>query len=82
MIGISLSHRLNSGLNFGPNEYVGNICCTVIPYRDGLQMILGPDFIAKDEGSYRRMVELESDEATAMWKRVISESAPEDTGDE
>jgi hypothetical protein len=50
--------------------------CTATPYRDGVQMIIGPNFVANNEESYRRMVELESNEATAMWKRIFAESKP------
>ena len=35
-----------------------------------LQMVLGPDFVAVDESSYNRMVELDSESVTAFWRRV------------
>ena len=37
---------------------------------ESLQMVLGPKFIAADEESHNRMVELESESVTAFWQRV------------
>jgi len=35
-----------------------------------LEMIIGPDFVSRDEDSYRRMVELDPTSVDAFWKRV------------
>jgi len=42
---------------------------------DDLQMILGPAFIARDEASYTRMVELEPDSVAAFWSRYSDHSS-------
>lgn len=33
-------------------------------------LVLGPEFVAKDEASYGAMVELEADQVDRFWKRV------------
>ncbi|MEI6810401.1 MAG: hypothetical protein WCN95_16900 [bacterium] len=42
---------------------------------DDLQMILGPEFIARDESSYTRMVELERDSVAAFWSHYSDHSS-------
>jgi hypothetical protein len=37
---------------------------------DHLQMVVGPEFLAADEASYNRMVELEPELVAAFWQRV------------
>ncbi len=37
---------------------------------ENLQMVQGPKFIAADEASYNRMVELDAESVTAFWRRV------------
>jgi len=46
---------------------------------DNLQMVLGPKFIAADEASHNRMVELDSESVAAFWQRVDAK-AQEKTG--
>src|ERR1044071_6462546 len=47
-----------------PNDWI----CTLPG--EGLQMILGPVFVAADEASYNRMVELDSESVAAFWRRI------------
>ncbi len=42
-----------------------------------LQIVLGPAFVAADESSYNRMVELDSESVTAFWKRVDAKAQAE-----
>lgn len=42
------------------------VCC--LP-GESLQMVLGPEFVAADEASYNRMVELDSESVAAFWRR-------------
>ena len=35
-----------------------------------LQMILGPDFVSRDEDSYRRMVEMHPESVDRFWRRT------------
>jgi len=53
----------------------GWICS--LPGND-LQMVLGPDFVAADEASYNRMVELDSDSVAKFWERFNAESPREE----
>ena len=47
--------------------------CNPISTNDGGSLVLlGPDFIAKDEDSYAAMVELHADQVDRFWKRVDS----------
>ena len=41
-------------------------------FHDEPSMVLGPEFIARDEASYGAMVELEADAVDLFWKRVDS----------
>jgi hypothetical protein len=43
------------------------ICNT---YQADPVVLAGPSFVAKDQGSYRRMVEQQADEVDLFWKRV------------
>ena len=52
-----------------PSDWV---CC--LPGGD-LQMVLGPEFVAADELSYNRMVELDSESVTAFWQRIDAKHA-------
>jgi hypothetical protein len=54
-----------------PDDWV---CC--LP-GGNLQMVLGPEFIAADESSYNRMVELDSKSVTAFWQRVDAKAQAE-----
>jgi hypothetical protein len=47
-----------------PNDWI----CSLLT--GDLQMVLGPDFVAADEASYNRMVELESESVAAFWRRL------------
>ena len=49
-----------------PDDWV----CTLL--HDEPSMVLGPEFIARDEASYGAMVELEADAVDLFWKRVDS----------
>ena len=40
-----------------------------LPMSD-VQMIIGPDFVAADEASYSRMVELDAESVAAFWRRL------------
>ena len=42
-----------------------------------LQMVLGPHFVATDESSYNRMVELDSESVAAFWQRVDAKAQAE-----
>ncbi len=33
-------------------------------------MVIGPEFVARDQAAYRAMVELEADQVGRFWKRV------------
>jgi hypothetical protein len=37
---------------------------------NGLVMLLGPDFVIRDEESYASMVELDADQVDRFWKRI------------
>jgi len=50
------------------------VCC--LP-GGSLQMVLGPEFIAADEPSYNRMVELDSKSVAAFWQRVDAKAQAE-----
>lgn len=50
-----------------PDDWICNIISGGL---EGLQMVLGPEFIAKDEESYCRMAELEKESVDAFWKRI------------
>ncbi len=54
-----------------PNDWV---CC--LP-GGNLQMVLGPAFVAADESSYNRMVELDSESVAAFWQRVDAKAQTE-----
>lgn len=54
-----------------PDDWV---CC--LPGGD-LQMVLGPKFLAADESSYNRMVELDSESVMAFWQRVDAKARAE-----
>jgi hypothetical protein len=45
---------------------------------ESLQMVLGPKFVAADEASYNRMVELDSESVTAFWQRVDARARTDD----
>jgi hypothetical protein len=47
-----------------PDDWVCNLPS------ESLQMIVGPAFIAADETSYSRMVELHSESVATFWRRV------------
>ena len=34
-------------------------------------LVMGPDFIARDQESYRAMVELEEEQVERFWKRIV-----------
>jgi hypothetical protein len=42
--------------------------CQVL--HEELELVMGPDFIAKDESAYGTMVDLASDQVERFWKRV------------
>ena len=46
--------------------------CTFFPRNSerGLLMLLGPDFIVRDEKSYQEMVELDAEQVDRFWKRI------------
>ncbi len=50
------------------------VCC--LP-GENLQMVLGPEFVAADEASYNRMVELDSESVAAFWQRVDAKAQSE-----
>jgi hypothetical protein len=50
------------------------VCC--LP-GENLQVVLGPEFVASDESSYNRMVELDSELVTAFWRRVDAKAQAE-----
>jgi len=54
-----------------PDDWV---CC--LPGAN-LQMVLGPKFLAADESSYNRMVELDSESVAAFWQRVDAKAQAE-----
>lgn len=43
-----------------------------------LQIVLGPEFMAADESSYQRMVELNSESVAAFWSRLDSTETDND----
>lgn len=47
-----------------PNDWISDL-----PGED-LQLVLGPKFVAADEPSYNRMVELEPESVAAFWDRA------------
>jgi hypothetical protein len=49
---------------FVPDDWI----CTLPS--ESLQMVIGPEFIAADEASHNRMVELDSESVTAFWRRI------------
>lgn len=51
--------------------------CRLFPNNDitGVTMILGPEFIVKDEAAYEAMVELDPDQVDRFWKRVNAKSS-------
>jgi len=55
-----------------PDDWICNL------FDDVLQMVLGPDFVARDEASYNSMVELEWDATDKFWARLKARSASED----
>jgi hypothetical protein len=45
--------------------------CNPIPREDGSSLLLiGPEFVAKDEVAYNEMVELDADQMERFWERV------------
>lgn len=46
--------------------------CALFPHDDlrGCAMVIGPEFVARDQAAYRAMVELEADQVGRFWKRV------------
>ncbi|WP_437779222.1 hypothetical protein [Sorangium sp. So ce1097] len=42
-------------------------------------MLLGPEFVAKDEDSYGAMVELEAEQVDRFWKRVNARRIEDET---
>lgn len=55
-----------------PHDWI----CT-LPNED-VQLLLGPDFIAADEPSYVRMVEMEPQPVAAFWRRVDAKAKEDD----
>jgi hypothetical protein len=55
--------------------------CTMFPRstEKGILMLLGPDFIVRDEKSYQEMVELDADQVDRFWKRIDSLSEQDDS---
>jgi hypothetical protein len=47
-----------------PNNWI----CSLLT--GDLQVVLGPDFVAADEASYKRMVELDLESVAAFWRRL------------
>jgi hypothetical protein len=47
-----------------PSDWIGNV------FREEPSVVAGPDFVAKDQSAYRRVVELEAHEVDLFWKRV------------
>lgn len=47
-----------------PSDWIGNV------FREEPSFVAGPDFVAKDQAAYGRMVELEAHEVDLFWKRV------------
>ena len=39
-------------------------------FKGDLGMVLGPEFVARDEGAYSRMVELDAEQVERFWKRL------------
>jgi hypothetical protein len=50
------------------------ICCV---FREEPALVLGPEFVAKDQQAYASMVELEADQVDRFWKRVEAQRAEE-----
>ena len=51
-----------------PLDWIGGV------FRDEPSFVAGPDFVAKDQSAYGRMVELEAYEVDLFWKRVEASS--------
>jgi hypothetical protein len=49
-----------------PDDWICNL------FHDEPSMVLGPEFVARDEESYGAMVELEAEQVDLFWKRVES----------
>jgi hypothetical protein len=47
-----------------PSDWIGNV------FHEEPSFVAGPDFVAKDQTAYGRMVELEANEVDLFWKRV------------
>lgn len=47
-----------------PDDWI----CTI--YDTEPEMLIGPDFVAKDQAAYTRMVELDSESQRMFWERV------------
>jgi hypothetical protein len=60
-----------------PDDWVGNV------FHGPLSLVVGPDFIARDEQSYAAMVELNDDQVRRFWKRVaLRETLSSDRDDD
>jgi hypothetical protein len=58
-----------------PSDWI----CTFL--HDEPSMLLGPEFVVKDEESYGAMVELEAEQVDRFWKRVESTQRETDDSD-
>lgn len=54
--------------------------CNTFPQNgaNGLVMLVGPEFVVRDEQSYQGMVELNADQVDRFWKRIDSLSQADD----
>lgn len=55
-----------------PSDWIGNI------FHDELELVFGPEFIARDEASYSAMVELESNSVRQFWNRIVNRERAKD----
>jgi hypothetical protein len=55
-----------------PNDWICNVL------HGHLSLVLGPEFVAKNEDAYGEMVELDADQVDRFWKRVKAIDQPED----